>query len=46
VITRSATINNSALIHAPPFPIEYMLGMPVATTTVVSVDPVQGSYSG
>jgi Tfp pilus assembly protein PilX len=46
VITRSADIDNSTVIHAPPFPIEYMLGMPVATTTVVSVDPVQGSYSG
>jgi len=46
VITRSANIDNSTVIHAPPFPIEYMLGMPVATTTVVSVDPVQGSYSG
>ena len=46
VITRSATINNSALIHAPPFPIEYMLGMPVATQTVTNVDSVAGSYSG
>ena len=46
VITRSATIDNSSLIHAPPFPIEYMQGMPAATQTVVSVDPVQGSYSG
>jgi len=46
VITRSATINNSALIHAPPFPIEYMTGMPAATQTVTHVDRVQGSYSG
>ena len=46
VITRSSTINNSAFIHAPPFPIEYMLGMPAATQTVTAVDPVQGSYSG
>jgi Tfp pilus assembly protein PilX len=46
VITRSTTINNSAFIHAPPFPIEYMVGMPVATQTVTNVDPVQGSYSG
>jgi Tfp pilus assembly protein PilX len=46
VITRSTTISNSAFIHAPPFPIEYMLGMPAATQTVTSVDPVQGSYSG
>jgi len=46
VITRSTTINNSAFIHAPPFPIEYMQGMPAATQTVTAVDPVQGSYSG
>jgi hypothetical protein len=46
VITRSTTISNSALIHAPPFPIEYMQGMPAATQTVTSVDPIQGSYSG
>ena len=46
VITRSTTINNSAFIHAPPFPIEYMVGMPASTQTVVAVDPVQGSYSG
>ncbi|MDH5281839.1 MAG: hypothetical protein OEW52_11955, partial [Thermoleophilia bacterium] len=46
VITRSATINNSALIHAPPFPIDFMLGMPVAMQTVTNVNPVQGSYSG
>ena len=46
VITRSATIDNSTLIHAPPFPIEYMQGMPAATQTVINVDPVQGSYSG
>lgn len=46
VITRNTTISNSAFIHAPPFPIEYMLGMPAATQTVTSVDPVQGSYSG
>ncbi len=46
VITRSATIANSSLIHAPPFPIEYMVGMPAATQTVTNVDPLQGSYSG
>lgn len=46
VITRSATIDNSTLIHAPPFPIEFMQGMPAATQTVTAVDPVQGSYSG
>jgi len=46
VITRSTTINNSALIHAPPFPIEWMYGLPAATQTVTVVDPVQGSYSG
>ena len=46
VITRSTTIDNSAFIRAPPFPIEYMQGMPAATQTVTNVDPVQGSYSG
>ena len=46
VITRSALINNSATIHAPPFPIDFMQGMPVASMTVVNVDSVDGSYSG
>jgi hypothetical protein len=46
VITRSTTINNSALINAPPLPIQWMYGMPGATTTVTEVDPVQGSYAG
>ncbi len=46
VITRSATINNSALIHAPPFPIQWMDGMPAATQTVTKVQVVQGSYAG
>ena len=46
VITRSATINNSALIHAPPFPIQFMDGMPAATQTVTKVQVVQGSYAG
>lgn len=46
VITRSATIDNSTMIHQPPFPIDYMLGLPATTQTVVNVDPVQGSYSG
>lgn len=46
VITRSATISNSALIHAPPFPIEYMTGMPAATHTVTTTPLVRGSYSG
>ena len=46
VITRSASIDNSALIHAPPKPINWMRGMPAATQTVTNVDPVQGSYSG
>jgi Tfp pilus assembly protein PilX len=46
VITRSSTINNSALINAPPFPIEWMTGMPASTQTVTEVNPVQGSYSG
>jgi Tfp pilus assembly protein PilX len=46
VITRSATIANSALIHAPPKPIGFVQGMPGATQTVTVVEPVQGSYSG
>jgi Tfp pilus assembly protein PilX len=46
VITRSASISNSALIHAPPKPITFMQGMPVAMQTLVEVEPVQGSYSG
>ena len=46
VITRSTTINNSALINAPPLPIQWMYGMPGATTTVTEVEPVQGSYAG
>jgi len=47
VLTRSASIANSTLIHAPPFPIaEYMLGMPVATMTVTEIEPVTGSYAG
>lgn len=46
VITRSTTINNSALINAPPLPIQWMYGMPGATTTVAEVNPVQGSYAG
>ena len=46
VITRSTTINNSALINAPPFPIEWMYGLPGATQTVTEITPVQGSYAG
>jgi Tfp pilus assembly protein PilX len=46
VITRSTTINNSALINAPPVPIQWMYGMPGATQTVTEVSPVQGSYAG
>jgi len=46
VITRSTTINNSALINAPPLPIQWMYGMPGATTSVTEVNPVQGSYAG
>ncbi len=46
VITRSTTINNSALIHAPPLPIQWMYGLPGATQTVTDVTAVQGSYAG
>jgi Tfp pilus assembly protein PilX len=46
VITRSTTINNSALINAPPFPIEWMYGLPGATQTVTEIEVVDGSYAG
>lgn len=46
VITRSTTINNSALVNAPPMPILWMNGLPGATQTVTEVNPVQGSYAG
>jgi Tfp pilus assembly protein PilX len=46
VITRSATIANSALLHAPPQPIGYIEGMPAATQTVTHVTRTQGSYAG
>lgn len=46
VITRSTTINNSALINAPPKPIQWMYGLPGATQTVTDVEMVDGSYSG
>jgi Tfp pilus assembly protein PilX len=46
VITRSATINNSALIHAPPFPIQFMNGMPAESTTTTQVVKTNGSYAG
>ena len=46
VITRSTTINNSALINAPPLPIQWMYGLPGATQTVTEVNAVQGSYAG
>jgi Tfp pilus assembly protein PilX len=46
VITRSASISNSALMHAPPKPILWMNGIPAATTTVTSAQVVQGSYAG
>jgi Tfp pilus assembly protein PilX len=46
VITRSSTISNSALIHKPPFPIQYMDGLPASTTTTTQVQKVQGSYAG
>jgi len=46
VLTRSATINNSALIRKPPFPIQYMYGLPAATQSVTTVQAVQGSYAG
>lgn len=46
VITRSTTINNSALINAPPLPNEWMYGLPGATQTVTDVEIIDGSYSG
>jgi hypothetical protein len=46
VITRSAAIANSALLHAPPQPIQWMTGIPANTTTETTVSRVQGSYAG
>jgi hypothetical protein len=46
VLTRSASINNAALIRKPPFPIQYMYGLPAATQSVTTVQAVQGSYAG
>jgi predicted acyltransferase (DUF342 family) len=46
VITRSASIANSSLIHAPPYPIEWMEGLPGDETTTVEVAKVEGSYAG
>ena len=46
VITRNATISNSATLHAPPKPILWMNGMPGNATTQLSVALLPGSYSG
>ena len=46
VLTRSAAIANSALLHAPPKPIQWMNGIPASTTTQTTVSRTQGSYSG
>jgi Tfp pilus assembly protein PilX len=46
VITRNASIANSALLHAPPRPILWMNGMPGNATTELTVSLVPGSYSG
>jgi hypothetical protein len=46
VITRSTEIANSALLHAPPFPISWMEGLPADSATVTEVALVQGSYAG
>ena len=46
VITRSASIANSAIIHAPPASILWMEGMPGDAVTTTQVEPVQGSYAG
>jgi Tfp pilus assembly protein PilX len=46
VITRNASIANSALLHAPPYPIQYMNGLPASTTTQTQVSRTQGSYAG
>lgn len=46
VITRSTSINNSALINAPPQAIQWMEGMPGTSQTVTEINPVQGSYAG
>ena len=46
VITRSTTINNSALINAPPLPIQWMYGLPGATQTVTEVNAGAGELRG
>ena len=46
VITQSATVANSAVIHAPPSPILWMEGMPGSTQTVYVVEVIHGSYAG
>jgi Tfp pilus assembly protein PilX len=46
VITRSASLANSATLHAPPKPILWMNGMPADTTTHLTVSRVPGSYAG
>jgi Tfp pilus assembly protein PilX len=46
VITRSTAINNSALINAPPFPIQWMYGLPGEAEVVTTIEPVTGSYAG
>lgn len=47
IIARSSSVSNSTVIHSSPIPIsEFLVGVPVATRTVTSVSPIQGSYSG
>jgi hypothetical protein len=46
VITRNTDIVNSSLLRAPPYPIDYLTGMPASTTTQTQVAAVQGSYAG
>jgi type II secretory pathway pseudopilin PulG len=46
VITRSASIANSAVIHAPPAPILWMEGIPGDAITTTQVERVEGSYAG
>ncbi len=46
VITRNASISNSATLHAPPKPILWMNGIPATTTTTTRAQLVQGSYAG
>ena len=43
-LRRSTTLHSSKT--KPPFPIQYMYGLPAATQSATTVQAVQGSYAG